>query len=47
MEEKYTSNPLVNPSVILTRTATTTEEPGRGDQTAGLQDHHQNRRGHT
>ena len=30
--------------MILIRTATTTEEPDRGDQTAGLQDHHQNRR---
>ena len=33
--------------MILIRTATTTEELDRGDQTAGLQDHHQNRREHT
>ena len=30
----------------LIRTATTTEELDRGDRTPGLQDHHQNRRGH-
>ena len=33
--------------MILIRTATTTEERDRGDRTAGLQNHHQNRRGHT
>ena len=33
--------------MILISTATTTEELVRGDQTAGLQDHHQNRREHT
>ena len=33
--------------MLLIRTATTTEETDRGDQTAGLQDHHQKRREHT
>ena len=33
--------------MILIRTATTTEELDRRDQTAGLQDHHQNGREYT
>ena len=37
-------NVFKNLFMILIRTATTTEEPDRGDQTAGVQDHHQNRR---